>query len=83
MPPGAWTDHGAALRAPIGPIHWAGAETARVWNGYMDGAVGSGEDVELGSDVGDAAVDGDGATDGAADGRDSASASRAAWSSGS
>ena len=44
MPPGAWTDHGAALRAPIGPIHWAGAETALVWNGYMDGAVGSGED---------------------------------------
>ena len=42
-PPGAWTDH-AALRAPIGPIHWAGAETALVWNGYMDGAVGSGED---------------------------------------
>jgi monoamine oxidase len=44
MPPGAWTDHGAALRAPIGPIHWAGAETATVWNGYMDGAVGSGQD---------------------------------------
>jgi monoamine oxidase len=44
MPPGAWTDHGAALRAPIGPIHWAGAETGLVWNGYMDGAVGSGED---------------------------------------
>ena len=44
MPPGAWTDHGAALREPIGPIHWAGAETAVVWNGYMDGAVGSGQD---------------------------------------
>lgn len=44
MPPGAWTDHGAALRAPIGPIHWAGAETATVWNGYMDGAIGSGRD---------------------------------------
>jgi monoamine oxidase len=42
MPPGAWTDHGSALRAPIGPIHWAGAETATVWNGYMDGAVSSG-----------------------------------------
>ena len=40
MPPGAWTDYGPALRAPIGPIHWAGAETATVWNGYMDGAVG-------------------------------------------
>ena len=44
MPPGAWLDHGPALREPIGPIHWAGAETATVWNGYMDGAVGSGQD---------------------------------------
>jgi monoamine oxidase len=44
MPPGAWTDHGAALREPIGRIHWAGAETATVWNGYMDGAIGSGQD---------------------------------------
>ena len=43
MPTGAWTDHGSALRAPIGPIHWAGAETGIVWNGYMDGAVTSGE----------------------------------------
>lgn len=43
MPPGAWSDHGSALRTPIGPIHWAGAETATVWSGYMDGAVSSGE----------------------------------------
>ncbi len=43
MPPGAWTGFGDALRAPIGPIHWAGAETATHWNGYMDGAVESGE----------------------------------------
>jgi monoamine oxidase len=42
-PPGGWTGFGDALRAPIGPIHWAGAETATVWNGYMDGAVSSGE----------------------------------------
>jgi monoamine oxidase len=42
MPPGAWTSFGATLRAPIGAIHWAGAETATVWNGYMDGAVQSG-----------------------------------------
>ncbi len=34
---------GRALRAPIGRIHWAGAETATVWAGYMDGAVQSGE----------------------------------------
>lgn len=44
MSPGAWTDYGGALRDPIGPIHWAGAETALVWNGYMDGAVGSGQE---------------------------------------
>jgi monoamine oxidase len=43
MPTGAWTAYGPALRAPIGPIHWAGAEVATVWSGYMDGAVRSGE----------------------------------------
>ena len=41
--PGAWTAYGPALREPIGPLHWAGAETATVWSGYMDGAVRSGE----------------------------------------
>ena len=44
MGPGGWSEYGRALRAPIGPLHWAGAETATVWNGYMDGAVGSGEE---------------------------------------
>jgi monoamine oxidase len=43
MPTGAWTAYGPALREPIGPIHWAGAEVATVWSGYMDGAVRSGE----------------------------------------
>jgi monoamine oxidase len=43
MPTGVWTSYGPALRAPAGPIHWAGAETATVWSGYMDGAVRSGE----------------------------------------
>ena len=43
MPTGAWTSYGRALRPPIGPLHWAGAEYATVWNGYMDGAVRSGE----------------------------------------
>jgi monoamine oxidase len=43
MPTGAWTGYGRALRPPIGPLHWAGAEYATVWNGYMDGAVRSGE----------------------------------------
>jgi monoamine oxidase len=43
MPTGAWTSYGPALRPSIGPLHWAGAEYATVWNGYMDGAVRSGE----------------------------------------
>ena len=43
MPPGGWTQFGPALRQPIGPLHWASAETATVWNGYMDGAVQSGQ----------------------------------------
>jgi monoamine oxidase len=43
MPPGTWTGYGAALRQPVGPIHWAGSETSEVWPGYMDGAVRSGE----------------------------------------
>lgn len=44
MPPGAWTGFGPALRAPVGRIHWAGTETATIWNGYIDGAIRSGED---------------------------------------
>ena len=35
--------YGRALRAPVGRIHWAGTETSTYWNGYMDGAVRSGE----------------------------------------
>lgn len=41
--PGVWTAYGSALREPIGPIHWAGAECSAVWNGYMEGAVRTGE----------------------------------------
>jgi monoamine oxidase len=41
--PGGWTRYGRALRAPVGSLHWAGTETATRWNGYMDGAVQSGE----------------------------------------
>jgi len=40
---GVWTGYGEALREPVGRIHWAGTETAEVWNNYMDGAVRSGE----------------------------------------
>ncbi|WP_410613549.1 flavin monoamine oxidase family protein [Amycolatopsis sp. lyj-109] len=43
FPPGAWTRLGSALRAPVGRIHWAGAETSPRWYGYLDGAVRSGE----------------------------------------
>jgi len=40
---GVWTGYGETLREPVGRIHWAGTETADVWNGYMDGAIRSGE----------------------------------------
>jgi monoamine oxidase len=40
--PSGWTDFGRALREPMGRIHWAGTETATVWNGYIDGAITSG-----------------------------------------
>jgi monoamine oxidase len=43
FPPGVWLNYGEALRAPIGPLHWAGTETAEVWNGYFDGALRSGQ----------------------------------------
>jgi len=33
--------YGGAAK-PIGRIHWAGAETSDIWNGYMDGAIRSG-----------------------------------------
>lgn len=41
--PGVWTAYGKHLRKAIQHIHWAGAETSDVWNGYMEGAVLSGE----------------------------------------
>ncbi len=41
--PGTLVDFGSALRTPVGRIHWAGTETSTYWNGYMDGAVRSGE----------------------------------------
>ena len=43
LPPGAWAAAGPGLREPVGPIHWAGSETATRWAGFMDGAVRSGE----------------------------------------
>jgi len=43
MGPGTLTRLGPAIRRPFHGIHWAGTETATYWNGYMDGAVRSGE----------------------------------------
>jgi monoamine oxidase len=40
---GSFVAYGPHLRQPVGNIHWAGTETATYWNGYMDGAVSSGE----------------------------------------
>lgn len=42
-PPGVLTSFGPALREPVGRIHWAGTETSPVMNGFIDGAVRSGE----------------------------------------
>jgi monoamine oxidase len=35
--------YGPRIREPVGRIHWAGTETSTYWNGYMEGAVRSGE----------------------------------------
>lgn len=43
VPPGSWTQFGPLLRRPVGPLHWAGTETADEWTGFMDGAVRSGQ----------------------------------------
>lgn len=39
---GVWTRYGPALRTPVGRVHWASAESASVWPGYMEGAIRSG-----------------------------------------
>jgi monoamine oxidase len=41
--PGTVLRYYASLRPRVGRIHWAGTETSTYWNGYMDGAVRSGE----------------------------------------
>jgi monoamine oxidase len=40
---GALVAYGSRIRQAVERIHWAGTETATYWNGYMDGAVSSGE----------------------------------------
>lgn len=42
LSPGTLTRYGPSLRRPVGPLHWAGTETATRWAGYIDGAVESG-----------------------------------------
>jgi len=42
-PPGVLSRYGPALRRATGRVHWAGSETSTYWQGYMDGAVRSGE----------------------------------------
>ena len=42
-PPGVLLSYGEEIRRPHGRIHWAGTETAEIWNGYMEGALRSGE----------------------------------------
>ncbi len=41
--PGVLHRYGHLLRKRVGRVHWAGTEVATYWNGYMDGAVRSGE----------------------------------------
>jgi monoamine oxidase len=43
--PGRGSAHVAVrgVAGTVGRIHWAGAECSPQWNGYMEGAVGSGE----------------------------------------
>ena len=43
VPPGSWTTLGPWLRRHVGPIHWAGSETADEWTGFLEGAVRSGQ----------------------------------------
>lgn len=37
--PGAWTEAGTALRAPVGRVHWGGTETATEFYSHMEGAL--------------------------------------------
>jgi monoamine oxidase len=45
--PGVLTQFGESLASPIGPIYWAGTETANEWRLYMEGALEAGERAAL------------------------------------
>ena len=42
--PGVWTANGPLLAQDEGVLHWAGAEYASRFNGYLEGAVRSGRE---------------------------------------
>jgi monoamine oxidase len=42
-PPGVITSLGAAVRGPVGNLHFAGADYSSEWPGYMEGAIRSGD----------------------------------------
>jgi len=44
-PPGILSKYGYTLRASVGRIHWAGAETSDAWPSFMEGALQSAERV--------------------------------------
>jgi monoamine oxidase len=41
--PGVITNFGHVVRDPVGRIHWATTETSTKWNGFIEGAIRSGE----------------------------------------
>jgi monoamine oxidase len=43
LTPGAWTGYGQAWRRPVGPIFWAGTDSAGEWPGYYEGAIAAAE----------------------------------------
>ena len=43
LTPGSTVLFRSAVRDPVGPLHWAGTETATMWPSFIDGAIRSGE----------------------------------------
>lgn len=43
LSPGATALLGTAMRAPVGPLHWASTENSSVWPSFIDGAVLAGQ----------------------------------------
>ena len=47
LPPGVLSSVGHAFRQPVGCLHWAGTESAVHYNGYVEGAIRSGQRASL------------------------------------